>query len=152
LKEIVHEDEAILGIALLQIALALLIPAAAAAQTYTQLYTYPNTDNNSSGITYESVLSQGQDGELYSTIQTNGANNEGSVYKISTAGQYDLIYSFCAEGGACKLTGGIPDGGVTLGFDGNSLGDNPEWRHRRRRDGFQNHALRNPDRSLLVHK
>jgi uncharacterized repeat protein (TIGR03803 family) len=110
------------GLALLQIALALLIPAAAAAQTYTQLYTYPNTDNNSSGITYESVLSQGQDGELYSTIQTNGANNEGSVYKISTAGQYDLIYSFCAEGGACKLTGGIPDGGVTLGFDGNLWG------------------------------
>jgi uncharacterized repeat protein (TIGR03803 family) len=110
------------GTALLGIALALLIPAAAVAQTYTQLYTYPNTDNNTSGITYESVLAQGQDGELYSTIQTNGAYNEGSVYKISTTGQYDLIYSFCAEGGACKLTGGIPDGGVTLGFDGNFWG------------------------------
>jgi uncharacterized repeat protein (TIGR03803 family) len=93
----------------------------ATAQTYTPLYTYPNTDNNSSGITWPSLLSQAQDGELYSTIQTNG-NTFGSVYKISTTGGYDLLYSFCAEKSPCASTGGYPTGGVTLGFDGNLWG------------------------------
>src|SRR5580704_12838495 len=105
------------------IATALLLAALpATAQTYTNLFSYPGTDNNTSGITWPSVLAQGQDGNLYSTIQTNGANNAGSVYKISTAGQYDLLYSFCAEAGHCALTGANPTGGVTLGFDGNLWG------------------------------
>jgi len=105
------------------IATALLLAALpATAQTYTNLFSYPGTDNNTSGITWPSVLAQGQDGNLYSTIQTNGANNAGSVYKISTAGQYDMLYSFCAEAGHCALTGANPTGGVTLGFDGNLWG------------------------------
>jgi uncharacterized repeat protein (TIGR03803 family) len=44
------------------------------------------------------------------------------VYKITTAGQYSLLYSFCAEGGHCLSTGANPTGGVTLGFDGNLWG------------------------------
>ena len=95
---------------------------AASAQTYTPLYSYPQTDVGDSGITWPSVLSQGQDGELYSTIQTNGAYNFGSVYKITTTGQYMLIYNFCAEGSPCATTGGYPTGGVTLGWDGNLWG------------------------------
>jgi uncharacterized repeat protein (TIGR03803 family) len=95
---------------------------AATAQTYTDLYTYPNTDNNTSGITYPSVLSQGQDGNLYSTIETNGTTY-GSVYKMTTSGTPPtLLYSFCAEKAPCALTGGYPEGGVTLGFDGNLWG------------------------------
>ncbi len=105
------------------VAPALLIVAATAnAQTYTNLFAYPGTDNNTSGITWPSVLSQGQDGNLYSTIQTNGASNAGSVYKITTAGAYSLVYSFCAEGGHCLTSGANPTGGVTLGFDGNLWG------------------------------
>jgi len=94
----------------------------ASAQTYTVLYTYPGTNNNTSGITWPSVISQGQDGNLYSTIQTNGTYNYGSVYKITTGGSYTLLYSFCAEGGHCLTTGANPTGGVSLGFDGNLWG------------------------------
>ena len=105
------------------VAPALLLAAATAnAQTYTNLFAYPGTDNNTSGITWPSVLSQGQDGNLYSTIQTNGAYNAGSVYKITTGGQYSSLYSFCSEGGHCLTTGAYPTGGVTLGFDGNLWG------------------------------
>lgn len=104
------------------IVLVLLCALPAVAQTYTPLYTYPGTDNNTSGIIWPSVLAQGEDGNLYSTIQTNGAYNNGSVYKITPAGGYTLLYSFCAEAGYCTVTGGIPDGGVTLGFDGNLWG------------------------------
>jgi uncharacterized repeat protein (TIGR03803 family) len=94
----------------------------AAAQTYTPLYTYPIGSGATSGITAPSLLSQGQDGGLYSTIQNNGTLNVGSVYEISTSGQYSLLYSFCAEGGHCLTTGAYPAGGVTLGFDGNLWG------------------------------
>jgi uncharacterized repeat protein (TIGR03803 family) len=100
----------------------LLAVVASTAQTYTQLYTYPNTSNNSSGITWPSLLSQGQDGDFYSTIQTNGTTNYGSVYKMTTAGKYTLLSSFCAEKAPCALTGANPTGGVTLGFDGNFWG------------------------------
>src|SRR5450432_3991782 len=111
------------GNVLTMIAFALFFAVmAASAQTYTNLFAYPGTDNNTSGITWPSVFSQGQDGNLYSTIQTNGTNNAGSVYKITPAGQYSLLYSFCAEAGHCLTTGAYPTGGVTLGFDGNLWG------------------------------
>ena len=86
------------------------------------LYTYPNTDVNDSGITWPSVLSQGQDGDLYSTIQTNGTTTYGTVYKMTTGGAYSAIYTFCTEAAPCTLTGGYPTGGVTLGLDGNLWG------------------------------
>src|SRR5580698_2275641 len=103
-------------------AVLLLAVTAATAQTYTNLYAYPGTDNNTSGITWPSVLSQGQDGDLYSTIQTNGSYQYGRVYKMSTSGGYTLLYSFCGEGSPCASTGANPTGGVTLGWDGNLWG------------------------------
>lgn len=104
------------------IGVALLFVVGVNAQTYKVLYTYPGTDNNTSGITWPSVLSQGQDGNLYSTIQTNGSTTYGTVYKVTPSGVYSPVYTFCSEGSPCSLTGGDPTGGVTLGFDGNLWG------------------------------
>lgn len=98
------------------------VAVAATAQTYVPLYTYPNTSSNSTGVAAPALFSQGPDGELYSTIQTNGTYNSGSVYKMTTSGGYSLVYSFCAEGGHCLVTGTDPWGGVTLGTDGNLYG------------------------------
>lgn len=116
------ERETRWGLVLLAIALALMSAVGATAQTYSNLYAYPGTNNNTSGIIWPSILSQGQDGDLYSTIETNGPPNAGSVYKITTSGSYSLLYSFCAEGGHCLTTGAYPFGGVTLGLDGNLWG------------------------------
>jgi uncharacterized repeat protein (TIGR03803 family) len=95
--------------------------ATARAQTYNPVYTYPIGSGAYSGITWPSLLSQGQDGALYSTIQNNG-DTYGSVYEITTEGQYTMLYAFCAEGSPCASTGGYPTGGVTLGWDGNLWG------------------------------
>jgi uncharacterized repeat protein (TIGR03803 family) len=104
-------------------ALALMFAAlVSTAQTYTPLYTYPETDVGDIGINWPVLFAQGTDGELYSTIRTNGTYNAGTVYKITTAGAYAPVYDFCAEGGNCLLTGGYPYGGVTLGTDGNFYG------------------------------
>lgn len=99
-----------------------LTASSATAQTYTPLYTYPETISNTTGVAAPALLSQGPDGELYSTIQSNGTYNSGSVYKMTTAGGYSAVYSFCAEGGHCLVTGNDPWGGVTLGTDGNFYG------------------------------
>jgi uncharacterized repeat protein (TIGR03803 family) len=102
--------------------LALLFAATAFAQTFTPLYTYPGTISGSTGVAAPALLSQGPDGELYSTIQSNGTYNSGSVYKMTTAGGYSAVYSFCAELGHCLVTGTDPFGGVTLGTDGSLYG------------------------------
>ncbi len=101
-------------------AVVLLLASAATAQvTPVGLYQYPNTDNNTSGITSDSFLAQGPDGELYDTDYSNG-NGNGSVYTMSLTGDYSLLYSFCSQSNCPDGTG--PQGGVTLGSDGNFYG------------------------------
>jgi uncharacterized repeat protein (TIGR03803 family) len=102
------------------IAVALLFAVAAHAQTYTPLYTYPQTNRGNTGILPPDVMSQGQDGTFYSTDAYNGAKNLGSVFKMTTAGQPTTVYSFCPQTGC--LDGTDPQGGVALGFDGNLYG------------------------------
>src|ERR1700676_113822 len=103
------------------IGLTLLVAMAAAnAQTYTPLYTYPETNRNNTGILPPDQLSQGRDGNLYTTDAYNGTNNLGSVFYMTTAGQPTAIYSFCPQTGC--LDGTDPMGGVSLGFDGNLYG------------------------------
>jgi uncharacterized repeat protein (TIGR03803 family) len=97
-----------------------LLSTVASAQTYTVLDTYPGTASNDSGV-FSQVLAQGRDGNFYSTIATGGANNNnGTAYKMTTAGQPSTIYNFCELTGCAD--GAIPYGGLTLGFSGNLYG------------------------------
>ena len=98
----------------------LLFAVAASAQTYTVLYTYPIGSGSNSGITAPQVMSQGRDGNLYSTIQNDGTKNVGTVYSMTTAGTLSTVYSFCPV--TPCTDGANPWGGVTLGFDGNFYG------------------------------
>src|ERR1700680_840814 len=106
----------------LQLLVVILAASAIAlhAQTYKVLHTYSINSGNYSGIVPAGLMSQGQDGKLYSTIQNNGTANVGTVFNMTTAGQLTTIYSFCPQKGC--LDGANPDGGVTLGTDGNFWG------------------------------
>jgi uncharacterized repeat protein (TIGR03803 family) len=108
------------GTVLSIIAVALLFAVAASAQTYKKLYTYPIGAGAYSGVVFPQVMSQGQDGDLYSTIQNDGTKNVGTVYKMTAAGAPTTVYTFCSL--TSCTDGGYPDGGVTLGFDGNFYG------------------------------
>jgi len=90
------------------------------AQTYTPLYTYPETNQGDTGILPAGLMSQGQDGLLYTTDAYNGTNHFGTVFKMTTSGTPTVVYTFCPQAG-CK-DGGYPLGGVMLGFDGNLYG------------------------------
>jgi uncharacterized repeat protein (TIGR03803 family) len=108
----------------LMVFMAVLFLGLTASAQYTPvgLYEYPNTNNNTSGIMPDSFLAQGPDGAFYDTDWSDGNYNSGSVYTISLTGEFELVYSFCAEGGFCMETGSNPEGGLTLGSDGNFYG------------------------------
>ena len=90
------------------------------SQTYTVLHNYPTGAGSYSGIVAPQVMSQGRDGNLYSTISNAGTHNDGTVYMIDTAGNVTTIYNFCS---VTSCADGLnPFGGVTLGFDGNFYG------------------------------
>jgi uncharacterized repeat protein (TIGR03803 family) len=103
--------------------MVLFLASAASAQfTAVGLYEYPETSNNTYGLTNTSSLAQGPDGNIYMSDQLDGQFGAGSAYNISPSGDFTTVYSFCAEGGACATTGALPFGGVTLGSNGNFYG------------------------------
>ena len=99
--------------------LTLALATTANAQSVITLFTYPNTIWNNTGVQPPAEMSQGPDGELYGTIRTNG-NGNGAAFKITTLGAFTTLYDFC-QLPAC-LDGSIPNGGLTLGADGDLYG------------------------------
>ncbi len=66
-----------------------------------------------------SPLVQGADGALYGTTFTFGELGRGSVYRITLAGAYSVLYSF---GAGYPKVGRLPQGGLTAGTDGQLYG------------------------------
>ena len=85
------------------------------AGVLTVLHTFGKsvTDGNSPNY---APLVQTADGNFYGTTKLGGANNDGTIFKITPAGAFTLAYSF-------GVTDGLsPMGGLTLGKDGNLYG------------------------------
>ncbi len=62
-------------------------------------------------------LVEGSDGSLLGTTEYGGADGAGTVFRISTNGEYTSLYSF--TGG---IDGGNPEGGLAQGGDGSFYG------------------------------
>jgi uncharacterized repeat protein (TIGR03803 family) len=97
----------------------LFITTLASAQTYTVLYTYPETNRNDTGV-FSQIMAQGRDANLYSTIANGGTNSGGTAYVMTATGQLTTLYNFCML--TSCTDGEIPEGGLTLGFNGNFYG------------------------------
>jgi uncharacterized repeat protein (TIGR03803 family) len=76
----------------------------------------------------EGTLVVGADGQLYGTTLVGGSDNRGVLYRISTSGSYEVLYSFPklgsfnADGMPVNATGANPRAGLMLSADGNFYG------------------------------
>jgi uncharacterized repeat protein (TIGR03803 family) len=68
----------------------------------------------------EIALIQGRDGQIYGTASLGGTYGLGSVFKITTTGQFTALHSFNGTDGQ------YPEAGLTLGADGNFYGTTEE--------------------------
>jgi uncharacterized repeat protein (TIGR03803 family) len=96
----------------LAVAALLFAVSSATAQTLNVIYDFRSGNAGGPGFV---IPSQGRDGELYGTTYGTGSYM-GSIFKISTTGQPDLLAAFDGTNGTNPL------GGVTLGSDGNFYG------------------------------
>jgi uncharacterized repeat protein (TIGR03803 family) len=99
----------------LALLLASMVAVCAHGQTFSVLYDF-GTKIGDPYQPYVEIVTQGRDGNLYSTASQGGANGVGAVYKITQAGAVKVLHSFSLQEGL------LPFGGLTLGTDGNFYG------------------------------
>ena len=88
------------------------------AGVLTTLYTFTG---GTDGANPEAGLVQGSDGNFYGTTKGGGAHlDDGTVFKITSAGAFATLYSFCAQSGCSDGT--EPKAGLVQGADGNFYG------------------------------
>jgi uncharacterized repeat protein (TIGR03803 family) len=89
--------------------------------TFTVLHTFAasaiGSNVNADGMTAFGRLQQGSDGNLYGTAEFGGTSGSGTIYRITPAGDYTVLYTF--TGGS---DGFAPFAGLTAGADGNFYG------------------------------
>jgi uncharacterized repeat protein (TIGR03803 family) len=100
------------GVILLWAAAAAALPA----QTFTTLVNF----DTATGAVPTDSLAQGLDGNLYGTTADFGANNGGTVFKVTPGGTLTTLYNFCSQPNCAD--GLKPVGGLVLGSDGNFYG------------------------------
>lgn len=84
------------------------------AQTYTDLHDFNGTDGCCALA--PSMLAQGQDGDIYGATTSGGVHFYGNIFKMTTSGTVTDLHDF-------DLThGGYPQGGLSMGTDGNFYG------------------------------
>jgi uncharacterized repeat protein (TIGR03803 family) len=86
----------------------------------TALYSFCAVSGCPDGATPEGPLIQATDGNYYGTTHYGGANNGGTVYRITPGGTLTTLYSFCAQAGCAD--GQYPYAGLFLATDGNLYG------------------------------
>ena len=85
-------------------------------QVYTDLFDFNSTTSGSNPLN-PGLIAQGQDGNLYSTLQSGGPKfGLGTVYVYQPGGTVNLLYNFDGT------DGNGPMSGLSLGFDGNFYG------------------------------
>jgi uncharacterized repeat protein (TIGR03803 family) len=86
------------------------------AQTFTILVNFDNTN----GALPTAPPVQGLDGKFYGTTTDGGTNAVGTVFKITSAGQFTTLYNFCSLD-KCG-DGANPSGELLLALDGDFYG------------------------------
>jgi len=90
------------------------------AGVFTTLYTFCAQTGCLDGSYPIGQLLQATDGNLYGTTYSGGANDEGTIFRISTSGAFKTLYSFCSQS-ACT-DGELPYGTLIQDTNGTIYG------------------------------
>jgi len=82
---------------------------------FSVLYNFGTGNGDPESPSYQGIIAQGRDGNLYTTAGQGGSNN-GAVFKVTPAGTLTVLYNFDGT------HGNYPASGLTLGTDGNLYG------------------------------
>jgi uncharacterized repeat protein (TIGR03803 family) len=98
--------------------------------TLTVLYRFCSQVNGSGvctdGATPLATLVEATNGNFYGTTQGGGANNEGTIFKITPSGTLTTLYSFCSQSGCADgREGGNAGSALIQATDGNLYGMTP---------------------------
>lgn len=96
--------------------LVLALAGVAGAQTYTVLYNLGSQPGDPTNPARQGSFAQARDGNLYSTSQTGGTSDNGTVFRLTPSGAMTVVHNFDDTDGA------QPNGGLTLGTDGGLYG------------------------------
>lgn len=87
---------------------------------FTSIYSFCSQSNCPDGAQPNGGLVQALDGNFYGTTPSGGANNDGTIFKITPAGVLTTLYPFCPQTGC--MDGKDPVAGLALATDGNLYG------------------------------
>jgi uncharacterized repeat protein (TIGR03803 family) len=105
--------------ALILAILVLLAATSVQSQTFTLLYSF-GANLHDPTDPYLGPMAQGRDGNLYNTTDFGGANNVGTLVRLTPTGSMHLVYTFGS------YVGSYPIGGLSLATDGEFYGST-EW-------------------------
>jgi uncharacterized repeat protein (TIGR03803 family) len=88
--------------------------------TLTLLYIFCSLNGCADGANPYAGPVEGSDGNFYGTTYSGGANNGGTVFKITPDGTLTTLYAFCSQPSCTD--GAYPTAGVIQGADGNFYG------------------------------
>src|SRR5690348_303876 len=84
------------------------------AQTYTDLHDFNSTDGCCAN--YPSMMAQAEDGSIWGATTSGGASFQGNIFKITPSGTFTDVHDFVFAQGSG------PQGGISMGMDGNFYG------------------------------
>src|SRR4029077_721373 len=97
---------------------ALLFCAVTAIPTTAQTLTTLVSFNDANGAEPNIDLVQGRDGNFYGMTGTGGANNAGTVFKVTPTGILTTLYNFCSQLGCTDgINTPLIGGGLVLATD-----------------------------------
>ncbi len=88
--------------------------------TFTTLYSFCSSSGCTDGSDPEALVVQATDGDLYGATTQGGANNDGTVFKITPGGALTTLYTFCYMSNCTD--GGGPTAGLVQGTNGDLYG------------------------------
>src|SRR5262249_1940721 len=97
--------------------LMITLPLTIQAQTYSVLYSLGSQGGDPELPSYFGSFAQGRDGNLYGISQGGGTNSSGAIFRLTPDGTMQVIHRFDGTGQLSH-----PNGGLTLGTDGNLYG------------------------------